>query len=160
MLDLRVKMVLSRDFYPRLSGDERGQSQLVGMMFAVLLIAMLLGLAALVAHVYPAKVAVHAAARNCARMGVESLSQDRGVNQAVFAARQTMAHHNFDPEYLQVVIEHNAWDRGGSVVCRVRYGVDVSWLPFVGALFDDAVRMEGKAASRIEPYKSRWDDGE
>ncbi len=149
---------LREDAYPRLSGDERGISQTIALIFSVIVLLMLIGMGVLVSHVYPVKVAVHAAARNCTRMGVESLSQGRGVDQAYTAAYQTMAHHNFDPQYVQVVIQHDGWDRGGVVTCRVRYGVDVSWMPFVGSLFDDAVRLEGAAASRIEPYKSRWEE--
>ncbi len=147
----RVKTVLN---------DERGQGQALTLIFAVFFLALLLGLGVFVAHVQPVKVAVQAAARNCARMAVETLSQQRGPEQALTAAYETLARQNFDPAYAVVTFEQGGeWDRGQVIGCRVQYAVDVGWMPFVGLFYGgDSVPMEAVAMSRVEPYKSRWED--
>jgi hypothetical protein len=149
MPDRPTKMALSK--------DERGQGQAITLIFAVFFLVLLLGLGVFVAHVQPVKVAVHAAARNCVRMAGESLAQGRGPEQGYYAAYQTMAGHNFDPAYVDVVVQQGVWDRGHAIACRVRYAVDVSGLPFVSLFYGEgAVPLEGVSLLRIEPYKSRW----
>jgi hypothetical protein len=142
-----------------LSRDERGQGQAISLIFAVLFLAMLLGLGVFVAHVQPVKVAVHAAARNCARMAVATLSEGRGPDQGYAAAYQTMASQNLDVGGLEVIFEHGAWGRGETIVCRVRYSVAVDWMPFISLFFEGrGIPLEGVSMLRIEPYKSRWGD--
>lgn len=151
MPDPRTKMALSK--------DERGQGQAITLVFAVFFLALLLGVGVFVAHVQPVKVAVHAAARNCARMAGESLAEGRGVYQGYSAAYLSMAHHNFDPEHVEVVIERGTWDRGYTIACRVRYAVAVDWMPFVSLFYgESSVPLQGSSLLRIEPYKSRWAD--
>jgi hypothetical protein len=144
-----------------LSKDERGQGQVLTLILAVLILSLLLGLGAFVAHVQPVKVAVHAAARNCARMAAESLAEGRGVEQGHVAAYQTMADMSFDPAFVDVLIVQGeyGWDRGESISCHVRYAVDVGWMPFVDLFYSgQAVYLQSSSALRIEPYKSRWDE--
>ncbi len=145
----------------RLAQDERGQGQALTLILAVLILSLLLGLGVFVAHVQPVKVAVHAAARNCARMAGESLAEGRGVDQGHVAAYQTMANMSFDPTFVDVLIQQGeyGWDRGQSISCHVRYAVDVGWMPFVGLFYPgEAVYLQGTSALRIEPFKSRWDE--
>ena len=139
--------------------DDRGQGQAITLVFAVFFLALLLGVGVFVAHIQPVTVAVHAAARNCARMGIETLSEARGPEQALAAARETLAFQNFDPARAQITLEHYTWDRGEMVTCRVRYAVYVGWMPFVRTFYGgDAIPLEGVASLRIEPYKSRWEE--
>ena len=142
-----------------LNEDERGQGQALTLVFVIFFLALLLGLGVFVAHVQPVKVAVHAAACNCARMAVETLSENRGPDQGYAAAVQTMAHQNFDVKGLEVIFERNTWDRGETIACRVRYAVAVDWIPFVKLFYENgAVPLEGVSTLRIEPYKSRWEE--
>ncbi len=151
MPDHRTKMALSK--------DERGQGQALTLVFAVFFLALLLGLGVFVAHVQPVKVAVRAAARNCARMAAESLAEGRGPYQGYVAGYQTLAYQNFDVEYADIVVQQGTWDRGETIACRVRYAVDVSWMPFVSLFTGEAaVSLEGVSALRIETYKSRWEE--
>ena len=161
MLDHQTKTGSSNDDPKKMTlfNDERGQGQALTLTFAVFILALLLGLGVFVAHVQPVKVAVHAAARNCARMAGESLAQGQGTYQGYVAGYQTLVHQNFDVEHADIVIQRGLWDRGKTIACRVRYAVDVSWMPFV-SLFtgEGTVSLEGVSALRIETYKSRWEE--
>ena len=82
----------------RLKHDQRGESNIVGLLWSVFVLAMLVGFAALVALAQPAKVAVNAAARNCARNAVESLSAGRGLGQAAQTAVYSLQNQNLEAE--------------------------------------------------------------
>lgn len=133
---------------------------LVPLLVAVLILALLLGLVLFVSHVQPAKVLVVAAARNCARAGVESLSEGRGLNQALQTAVETAAAGTaIDPEGLMVraYVEGGLWRRGRVLVCETGYNVPVSHLPMVSWYYTDGyVPLRARVALSIEPYKSRW----
>ena len=150
MPDPRAKTVLN---------DEQGQGQTITLIFAILFLALLLGLGVFVAHVQPVKVAVHAAARNCARMAGESLAEGQGTYQGYVAGYQTLVHQNFDVAYADIEIQQGTWDRGETIACRVRYAVNISWIPFA-SLFtgEGAVSLQGVSALRIETHKSRWEE--
>lgn len=134
---------------------------LVPLMMVVLILALLLGLVLFVSQVQPAKVLVAAAARNCARAGVETLAEGRGLNQAVVTAVETAlsgGEGGISPDGLSVrAYAQTLWGRGRVFVCEAGYGVRVSHLPLVGWFYPDhSVTVRARVALNIEPYKSRW----
>ncbi|HEY75969.1 MAG TPA: hypothetical protein G4O00_07290 [Thermoflexia bacterium] len=135
--------------------------ELVGFILIVLLLVLMLGVTTFVAHVQPVKVLVAAAARNCARAGVETLAAGRGLLQAEQTGVETALAGmggGIDPEGLAVrAYAADVWGRGRVFVCETGYSVDVSSVPLVGWFYPrDAVRLRARVALRIEPYKARW----
>jgi hypothetical protein len=132
---------------------------LVPLMMAVLILAMLFGLALFVSQVQPAKVLVVAAARNCARSGVETLAAGRGLEQAALSAVETAAAGSaIDPSGLTVqAYVDGAWGRGRVFVCEVAYSVRTDHLPMVSWFYPRGyVPLRARVALDIEPYQSRW----
>jgi hypothetical protein len=135
-------------------------SDLVPLMVAVLVLAMLFGLVLFVSQVQPAKVLVVAAARNCARAGVETLAAGRGLEQAQVTAVETaMAGTAIDPQGLAVrAYAEDRWGRGLVFVCEAGYNVRTDHLPMVSGFYPgDHVPLRARVALDIEPYKSRWE---
>jgi hypothetical protein len=136
---------------------------LVPLIVAVLILAMLFGLVLFVSQVQPAKVLVVAAARNCARAGVETLSAGRGLDQAVVTAVETAGVSDpqglaINPQGLAVWAYTADWDRGQVFVCETGYNVRVSHLPIVSWFYPKGyVPLRARVALSIEPYKSRWE---
>jgi len=138
---------------------------LVPLITVTLLLAMLFGLVVFVSQVQPVKVLVVAAARNCARAGVETLAAGRGLDQATVTAVETAlggaegAGTAFDPEGLAVrAYAETVWGRGRVFVCETGYNVRVDHLPLVGWFYPDAyVPLRARVALSIEPYKARWE---
>ena len=144
---------------PRLPDDERGQSTITEFLVLIFFLCMVVGFAALVALAQPAKVAVHAAARNCARMAVESLSAGRGLTQAAQTAIYSLQNQNLEAEHAEVTLAAGAWGRGEAVTCRVVYHVPTGDLPMVGWFWSGAtLPVKSSVTLAIEPYKSRWWD--
>jgi hypothetical protein len=133
---------------------------LVPLMLVVLVLAMLFGLVTFVAQVQPAKVLVAAAARNCARAGVETLAAGRGLHQATATAVETaLSGTAIDGDGLAVQVHtENVWGRGQVFVCETGYNVEVGDLPLVGWFYPaDHVPLRAKVSVWIEPYKARWE---
>lgn len=141
----------------RLAKRERGQATITEFLVLIFFLCMVVGFAALVALAQPAKVAVHAAARNCARMAVESLSAGRGLSQAAQTAVLSLQNQNLEAEHAEVHLSANTWGRGEAVTCRVVYHVPAGDLPMVGWLWTDpTLPVESSVTLDIEPFKSRW----
>ena len=135
-------------------------SDLVPLMMAVLVLAMIFGLVLFVAQVQPVKVLVHAAARNGARAGIETLAAGRGLDQAMVTAVETaLAGTSINSEGLAVqAYAETVWGRGQVFVCEAGYNVRVDHLPLVSWFFPgDHVPIRARVALDIEPYKSRWE---
>ena len=133
---------------------------LVPLMATLLILAMVFGLTLFVSQVQPAKVLVAAAARNCARAGVETLAAGRGPSQARITAVETaFAGTAIDPEGLAArAYVENVWGRGRVFVCETGYNVRVDHLPMVGWCYPGAfVPLRARVALSIEPYKARWE---
>ena len=133
---------------------------LVPLIVSVLVLALILGLVLFVSQVQPAKVLVVAAARNCARAGVETLAAGRGLDQALVTAVETAATGAaIDPAGMAVRARaENVWGRGQVFVCEAGYNVKVSHLPLVGWFYPrGAVPLRARVALDIEPYKARWE---
>jgi hypothetical protein len=137
----------------------------VGLIAAVTILALLVGVVLFVGHVQPAKVLVAAAARNCARAGVETLAAGRGLAQARATAVETAwaglggtTGLAIDPEGLVVqAYAEEVWGRGRVFVCETGYGVRVDHLPLVGWFYPGShVSLRARAALTIEPYEARW----
>ena len=135
-------------------------SDLVPLIMAVLLLALLFGLVLFVSQVQPVKVLVAAAARNCARTGVETLAAGRGLDQATVTAVETaMAGTAIDPQGLSVrAYSANVWGRGQVFVCEAGYNVRVDHLPLVNWFYPRGyVPLRAQVSLDIEPYKARWE---
>jgi hypothetical protein len=135
--------------------------ELVPLLVTVTILSMLFSLTLFISQVQPVKVLVAAAARNCARAGVETLSSGRGLHQAQMTAIDTaLAGTAVDPGGLAVrAYAEDAWGRGRVFVCETEYRIFVSQLPLVGWFYGrDAVILQSRVALTIEPYKSRWED--
>jgi hypothetical protein len=133
--------------------------ELVPLMVVVVILALIFGLVMFVSRVQPAKVLVAAAARNCARTGVETLEAGRGLEQAQVTAVETaLAGTAIDPVGLQVeATTVNVWGRGQVFVCEAGYNVRVGHLPLVSWFYPNgSVPLRTTVALDIEPYKSRW----
>jgi hypothetical protein len=133
---------------------------LVPLMMAVLVLAALFGMVLFVSQVQPAKVLVAAAARNCARAGVETLAAGRGLDQATLTAVETaLAGTAVSPQGLAVrAYAETTWGRGQVFVCEAGYAVRVDHLPLVSWLYPQGhVPIRARVALDIEPYKSRWE---
>lgn len=133
---------------------------LMPLMVAVLVLAMIFSLVLFVSHVQPVKVLVHAAARNCARTGVETLTAGRGLDQAVTTAVETAVSGTaINPEGLEVRAYAEAvWGRGEVFVCEAGYNVRVDHLPLVSWFYPGgSVPLCARVTLDIEPYKSRWE---
>lgn len=132
---------------------------LVPLILVLLLLVFLFGVAMFVSHVQPVKVLVVAAARNCARAGVETLAAGRGIDQAVVTAVETAAEGTaINPAGLAVrAYAEDVWGRGRVFVCEAGYSVRVSDIPLVGWFYPgDSVPLRARVALSIEPYKARW----
>jgi hypothetical protein len=133
----------------------------VPLLLVILLLVLVLGVVTFVARIQPARVLVVASARNCARAGVESLAQGRGMPQARVTAIETAQSGTaIDPEGLLVeAYAEDRWGRGRAFVCETAYRVKVSDVPLIAWFWDkDRVTVRGRASLSIEPYKSRWED--
>jgi Flp pilus assembly protein TadG len=137
--------------------DKRGQ----GAMEIVLIIPfMILVFAVLVVFgrlVY-IQVALDSAARDGARMAVETLSDGRGPEQGYRAASWALSGFNLRPEQATYTLNtHQAWGRGTEVEMRVSYRPSMQDVMGVGWIFDYTNRtMTGRAVMRVEEWKSRW----
>ena len=104
-------------------------------------------------------VAAAAAARNCARAGVQTLAVGRGLEQARLTAVETaLSSSAINPAGLDVwaYVEDDVWGRGRVFVCHAGYNVRVSHLPMVGWFYPrDSVVLQARVSLWIEPYKSR-----
>jgi len=132
---------------------------LVPLILVLLLLAFLFGVATFVSHVQPVKVLVAAAARNCARAGVETLAAGRGLEQATVTAVETAAEGTaINPAGLSVrACAENVWGRGQVFVCEAGYDVRVDHLPLIGWFYPRGyVPLRARVALDIEPYKARW----
>jgi len=135
--------------------------ELVPLLMVILVLGMFFGLVLFVSQVQPAKVLVVAAARNCARTGVETLAAGRGLDQALVTAVETAAAGTaIDPTGLSVhAYAEDAWGRGRVFVCETGYNVRVSHLPLVSWFYPEGhVPLRGRVSLSIEPYKSRWEE--
>lgn len=136
-------------------------TDIVPLIMVILLLVLLFGLATFISHVQPVKVLVAAAARNCARAGVETLAAGRGVDQAVVTAVETAAQGTaINPEGLAVrAYTEDVWGRGRVFVCETGYNVRVSDVPLVGWFYHgEYVPLRARVALSIEPYKARWEE--
>ena len=103
---------------------------------------------------------VAAAARNCARAGVETLAAGRGLDQAAATAVETaLATTAIEPGGLGVrAYSENVWGRGMVFVCETGYNVRVDNLPLVGWFYPRRyVPLRARVSLDIEPYKARWE---
>jgi hypothetical protein len=133
--------------------------ELVPLMVVVLILALVFGLVVFVGRVQPAKVLVAAAARNCARAGVETLAAGQGLEQAQVTAVETaLAGTAIHPAGLELrAYAADAWGRGRVFVCQAGYSVRVSHLPLISWFYPQgSVPLRAEVALDIEPYKSRW----
>jgi hypothetical protein len=136
-------------------------SDLVPLLLVVLLLALIFGLVLFVSQVQPAKVMVVAAARNCARAGVETLAAGRGLLQAQETAVETaLATPSVNPNGLGVrAYAETVWGRGRVFVCETGYNVRVDHLPLVDWFYPGSyVPIRARVSLNIEPYKSRWEE--
>jgi hypothetical protein len=120
---------------------------------------MVLGMVLFVSQVQPAKALVVSAARNCARAGVETLAEGRGLDQALVTAAETAATGSaIDPAGLEVrAYTEDVWGRGRVLTCETAYNVKVGHLPMIDWFYPgDHVPLRAKVSLSIEPYKSRW----
>ena len=133
---------------------------LVPLILVLLMLVLVLGVVTFVSHVQPAKVLVHAAARNCARTGVETLAAGRGMDQAVTTAVETAVSGTaINPGGLEVrAYPETVWGRGQVFVCEAGYNVRVDHLPLASWVYPgSSIPLRARVALDIEPYKSRWE---
>lgn len=135
---------------------ERGEAETAEFTLAVIPLLILVMLIAAAALIRPAQLPVFFAARECARAASVSLNHSLGLEQGIEAAVASLRGNSLSTAQASVSVwADGAWRRGDPVTCQVRYQIDVSTLPMVGAAFG-VVNAEAEASARIEPGKSRW----
>ena len=134
---------------------------LAPLLMVLVILVFMFAWVTFVAQVQPVKVLVASAARNCARNGVETLAEGRGLDQALVTAVETAADGTaIDPAGLEVrAYTETEWGRGRVLTCETAYNVRVSDLPLMDWFYPyDHVPLKAKVALSIEPYKSRWEE--
>lgn len=98
--------------------------------------------------------AVDGAAYNCARMGASTLDPTRGMIQAIWSARATLANYHLDPSGARIQV-WGSWERNGKVFCRVSYSINLRALPFA-SLAGNSITVRGAAAAGVAGWRSLW----
>jgi hypothetical protein len=135
--------------------------ELAPLLMVLVILVLVFTMVAFVARVQPVKVLVVSAARNCARNGVETLAEGRGMDQALKTAVETAADGAaIDPAGLEVrAYTETRWGRGQVLTCETAYNVSTSGLPLLDWFYPrDHVPLRAKVSLSIEPYKSRWEE--
>jgi hypothetical protein len=124
-----------------------------------MVLALFLGVTAFIVKVRPAQLTVLAAARSCARQGVSTLNQERGLMQAQAAGWETLEARHLDPTKATIAVAPlGTWDRWSVVQCTVSYPVDVRRVPFAALFVQSPEKMlEATYTLSVDPYKSRWE---
>lgn len=132
---------------------------LAPLLMVLLVLVLILAMVVFVAQVQPVKVLVVSAARNCARAGVETLVEGRGMEQALMTAVESAADGtSIDPAGLEVrAYAETVWGRGRVLTCETGYNVRAGTIPLMDWFYPgEYVPLRAKASLSIEPYKSRW----
>ncbi len=139
--------------------NESGQSTVSTFPIIVMVLALFLGVTAFIVKVRPAQLTVLAAARSCARQGVSTLNQQRGLQQARLAGAEALQARHLDPTKAVITVAPlGAWDRWSAVQCTVSYPVDVRRVPFAALFVQSPDKMlEATYTLAVDPYKSRWE---
>jgi hypothetical protein len=134
---------------------------LVPLLMVLLILVLVFAMVTFVSQVQPVKVLVVSAARNCARAGVESLAEGRGMEQALMTAVETAADGTaIDPAGLEVrAYAETVWGRGRVLTCETGYNVRTGNLPLMDWFYPRGyVPIRARVSLTIEPYKSRWEE--
>jgi len=137
--------------------DKRGQGALEIVLVIPLLVLIFAVLVVFGRLVY-IQIALDAAARDGARMAVETLSEGRGPQQGYLAARWTLDGFNLQSDRATYrLFTRQTWGRGTEVEMVVSYRPAMQDVLGVGWVFDYTNRtMTGRAVMRVEEWKSRW----
>lgn len=135
---------------------ERGEAETAEFTLGVVPLVLLVMLIAAAAIARPAQLPVFFAAQACARAASVSVDPDIGLRQGIEAAADALRGNSLSATSASIrVWSDGAWQRGEPVTCQVRYDIDLSGLPMVGAAFG-VIPAEARVTTRIEPAKSRW----
>ena len=132
---------------------------LAPLLMVLVILVFMFTLVTFVSQVQPVKVLVVSSARNCARAGVETLAEGRGMEQALTTAVETAAGGtSIDPAGLEVrAYTETRWGRGRVLTCETGYNVATGNLPLMDWFYKgEYVPIRAKVSLSIEPYKSRW----
>ena len=99
------------------------------------------------------KLAVSAAAREGARVYVESDSEDAAIDAAVAHARAALRSFGRDNEDVSVAIDAEGFARCARVSVTVRTTVPALTLPFIGG-FGSGVTAQSTHSEIIDPFRS------
>lgn len=132
--------------------DEDGQiAGIEGVTFGVLVLIIGILVVANAWAVVDAKVAASAAAREAARAYAES--DGRAPDEdAVAAARATIAAHGRNPDSASVDLGGARWRRCARVTATVRYDGSLAGLPLVSRL--DGFTVTARHSEVVDPYRS------
>ena len=134
---------------------------LAPLLMVLLVLVLLFAMVIFVSQVQPVKVLVVSAARNCARAGVETLAEGRGMEQALTTAVESAADGtSIDPAGLEVrAYAETVWGRGRVLTCEAGYNVATGTVPLMDWFYPgEYVPLRAKVSLSIEPYKSRWEE--
>jgi hypothetical protein len=134
---------------------------LAPLLMVLVVLVLLFAMVVFVSQVQPVKVLVVSSARNCARAGVETLAEGRGMEQALTTAVESAADGtSIDPAGLEVrAYTEDVWGRGRVLICETGYNVKTGTIPLMDWFYPhDYVPIRAKVSLSIEPYKSRWGD--
>ena len=138
--------------------DKRGQGA-IEIVLVIPLIILIFAVLVVFGRLVYIQIALDSAARDGARMAVETLSEGRGPEQGYRAASWALSGFNLKPEKATYSLStHRAWGRGTEVEMRVSYSPSMQDVMGVGWVFDYTNRtLTGRAIMRVEEWKSRWD---
>jgi Flp pilus assembly protein TadG len=107
---------------------QRGQS-IIELAVALPILAVIAAAAIGLGPLVMMHIAVQQASYDCALAAAQSLDDSQGYQQGLAAAEASFRNFNVTPARASIYVNGN-WERGGDVVCAVRYQVPVDAFPF------------------------------
>ncbi|MEM1551079.1 MAG: pilus assembly protein [Candidatus Bathyarchaeia archaeon] len=130
-------------------------SEYIGTILSVPLILLLIAVVIVFGIWGYVGIAVDSAAYSCARMGAATLNPQRGVEQAIWAARETLKGYHLNPDSASITV-YGYWGRKGNVTCRVSYNINLLPFPFMNFFGVNSIQVKGGARGGIAGWRSVW----
>jgi Flp pilus assembly protein TadG len=135
----------------RSAQGESGQALVEAALVLPVLLALVFGVV-MAGRIVDAKIAVQAAAREASRSLATAPSEQQGIADAYEAAFSAADGYGLAGEDLEVDLDSNGFERGGTVRATVSYDGGLGGLPLVDAL---SVTVSSSHSEQVEPHRSR-----
>ena len=136
--------------------SRRGVAEVATTIFAIPVIAMVIGFMAYFGRALYARAAIEDAAATGARWAVTSLTGKKGCEQAHAAMALTLQGYYLDPNGAHLSVQPlGAWGRGEQVEVRVAYRVNQSKVLFFSRMLGDTM-VQTRYVVRIDRYVNHY----